>query len=126
MTLREQMAAHLQATVFNPNLLAESITYTPPGGAAITLVADVGPERTEEVLIGSEWVERRVRKIGICRDPAAASGGVAGPVRIEALVTYAGVDYSVEGAESEDADSAYLRCMRSGARRIGARQRQRG
>lgn len=126
MTLRTQMAAHVQGLILNADLLAESITYTAPGGAPVTLWADVGPERTEEVLIGSEWVERRVRKIGICRDPAAASGGVAGPVRIEALVTYSGVDYSVEGVESEDPGMAYLRCMRSGTRRIGARQRQRG
>ena len=91
--------------------LGESITYTPPGGVAVSLTADVSPLRREEADDFTGRNARWVREAIVATDPDGDYGGVAAPV-LGAVVTIGGETYSVDHLSDLSASAARLHLTR--------------
>lgn len=86
--------------------LGDAITYTPKGGAAVSLTGLVGfGEITDHEERGLR--KRLIRDVTITRDPTSEFGGVANP-SLTATVTIDGAEYAITEIQAESASMATL------------------
>jgi len=100
MTLSD-LYADLTAQFFlSSDYFAESVKYTPAGGEAVTISADVGEETVEQTDRDGKRVIQRRRQFTVSTDPTLDCGGVAAPDGLVAgKFTYpasGGREYSVD------------------------------
>jgi hypothetical protein len=93
--------------------LGRSVTFTPDGGAPVTLTAIVGEEVISDEDVGQGKVRIRRREVKITRDPAGPYGGVADPLPT-GRVTVDELVYEIEDDEeiSRSAAIAVLSLVR--------------
>jgi hypothetical protein len=89
------MADHVVPGHFDHFGDADSITYTPAVGDAVTLSAILGPETTKEGEDLNGRTREIVRDATIHTDPDSKWGGVAAPA-LNATVTNDSVEYAID------------------------------
>jgi hypothetical protein len=105
----------------------EPISYTvPDGGAAVSLTAIVGAERTEDRKIESgDMVKRKLVKVTIHTDPLSEWGGVADP-QLGATVCIGDITYAVDAVASRIGQVAVLDLIRTRPREVSRKGYRQG